>query len=144
MTIDTGDAAPIKQPLGRMLFAARQEVAEQLRKMQSQGVIQPSTSPWSSPVVLVRKKDGSLRFCIDYRGLNAVTKTVYCYGLISWANQIFHNSGSRHRLLAGGNAFQLKGKDCVRYSPGTYEFNVMPFSLPAVFQRLNATCFDGS
>ena len=56
-------------------IAAREEVANQLRKMQSQGIIQPSTSSRASPVVLVRKKDGSLRFCIDYRALNSVTKT---------------------------------------------------------------------
>ena len=50
-------------------------MARQLQQMQEMNVIQPSTSPWSSPVVLVRKKDGSLRFCIDYRHLNSLTKS---------------------------------------------------------------------
>ena len=50
------------------------EVARQLDHMQAAGVIQPSAIPWSSPVVMVRKKDGTHRFCIDYRQLNAVTK----------------------------------------------------------------------
>ena len=57
-----------------MPFAVRQEVAQQLHKMQESGVVQPSSSLWSSPVVLVRKKDGTHRFYIDYRKLNAVTK----------------------------------------------------------------------
>ena len=61
MEIDTGDEEPKSQPAHRMPFAARQEVARQLRRMQDGGVIQPSSSPWASPVVLVRK-DGSLRF----------------------------------------------------------------------------------
>ena len=48
-------------------------MAKQFEEMQRNGVIEPSKLPWASPVVLVRKRDGSLRFCVDYRGLNAVT-----------------------------------------------------------------------
>ena len=57
-----------------MPFVVKQEVAKQLKQMQKVGVVQPSCSPWSSPVVMVRKRDGSNRFWVDYRGLNAVTK----------------------------------------------------------------------
>lgn len=74
MVINTGDTTPKKQPTRRMPFAARSEIARQLKEMQSNGVIQPWKSPWLSPVVLVQKKDGTLRFCVDYCGLNAATK----------------------------------------------------------------------
>ena len=74
MEIDTGHAQPVRQRLRRMPFAVRREVSKQLRAMQSSGVIQPSDSPWSSPVVMVRKKDGSHRFCVDYRELNSLTR----------------------------------------------------------------------
>ena len=57
-----------------MLFAVRQEVQHQIKKMESIGVVQLSSSPWASPIVLVRKKDETLRFCVDYQGLNSVTK----------------------------------------------------------------------
>lgn len=73
MEIHTKDAAPKKEPAGRMPFAMHQEVVHQLRGMQWTGVIQPSSSPWASPVVMVHKKDETHRFCIDYCGLNAVT-----------------------------------------------------------------------
>ena len=74
MEIHTGDATPRRVPARRMPLAVRQEVSRQLKKMQEDGVIQPSSSPWASPIVMVRKKDGSFRFCIDYRQLNEVTK----------------------------------------------------------------------
>ena len=72
--VDVGDATPIKQPARRVPLKQREEVNELLEEMRSQGVIEPSQSPWSSPVVLVQKKDGSKRFCVDYRKLNEVTK----------------------------------------------------------------------
>ena len=52
----------------------REVIREHITKMLKEGVIQESNSPWSSPVVLVRKKDGTTRFAIDYRKLNEITK----------------------------------------------------------------------
>ena len=73
-TINTGNHSPIRQQLRRMPFALRQDVDRLVGEMLNQGVIEPSSSPWASPVVLVRKKDRGTRFCVDYRRLNHVTK----------------------------------------------------------------------
>ena len=59
-------AQPKQVPPCRTPLAARQEIATQLKRMQDQGIIQPSCNSWASPVVLVRKKDGTMRFCIVY------------------------------------------------------------------------------
>ena len=76
--IDTGEHPPIKQQPYRTPAVRREKVSEMIDAMEKQGVVQPSVSPWASPVVLVPKKDGSLRFCVDYRRLNSVTrKDVY-------------------------------------------------------------------
>ena len=75
MEIETGGVYPKRQPARRLPFTLHQEVARQLREMQTKGVIQRSKSPWTSPVVLVKKKDGTHRFCVDYRQLNSITKT---------------------------------------------------------------------
>ncbi|GFT05968.1 hypothetical protein TNCV_3927031 [Trichonephila clavipes] len=72
--IDTADHPPIKQHPRRLPFAKQEEVETLLREMQENDIIEPSSSPWASPIVLVRKKDGSTRFCVDYRKLNDVTK----------------------------------------------------------------------
>jgi hypothetical protein len=76
--IDTGDARPIKKNPYRIPHALKPVVREQIEEMLDKGIIEPSTSPWSSSIVLVQKKtkDESIKYrlCIDYRALNAVTK----------------------------------------------------------------------
>lgn len=72
--IDVGEAIPVKQRPRRLPIKQREEANKLIEEMRSQGVIKPSQSPWTSPIVLVKKKDGSKRFCVDYRRLNKVTK----------------------------------------------------------------------
>ena len=71
--IDTGDAPPVRQRLRRTPLGFEKEEKQHLNKLLECGVIQPSQSEWASPPVLVRKKDRSVRWCIDYRRLNNVT-----------------------------------------------------------------------
>ena len=72
--IDTGDAAPIKQLPRRLPHALKQVVDSQVKEMLETEVIETSNSPWASLIVLVKKRDGSWRFCIDFRKLNDVTR----------------------------------------------------------------------
>jgi hypothetical protein len=71
--IDTGNTHPIRQPHRRLLMAQQEVCDREIKSMLDKGVIERGQSPWASPVVLVKKKDGSVRFCVDYRKLNAVT-----------------------------------------------------------------------
>ncbi|GFW16113.1 retrovirus-related Pol polyprotein from transposon 412 [Trichonephila clavipes] len=72
--IDTGEHPPIKQHPRRLPFAKQEEVQKLIKDMKNNDVIEPSSSPWASPIVLVRKKDGSTTFRVDYRWLNDITK----------------------------------------------------------------------
>ncbi|KAL7827668.1 hypothetical protein SRHO_G00333860 [Serrasalmus rhombeus] len=72
--IDTGSTAPIRLRAHRLPIAKQQAAEQKLKEMAESGVIEPSNSPWAAPVVLVKKKDGSWRFCVDYRRLNAATE----------------------------------------------------------------------
>ena len=81
--IETGDAKPIRQRGRRAPLGFEGEERNHLDSMLTNGVIQPSSSEWASPPVLVRKKDGSVRWCVDYRALNNVTlKDAYPLPLI--------------------------------------------------------------
>ena len=71
--IVTGDNHPLRQRPYRQPFSLRQEAEHQVQSMLENDIIKPSSSPWSSPVLLVPKKDGSFRFCIDFHRLNDVT-----------------------------------------------------------------------
>ena len=71
--IHTGEARPVRQDARWLPWSKREETDEQVEKMLNAGVIEPLGSPWMSPVVLVKKKDGTTRFCVDYRQLNNVT-----------------------------------------------------------------------
>lgn len=72
--VHTGDAKPIYSLPYRVSVAERKLISEHVEKMIAEKIIRPSFSSWSSPVLLVRKKSGEVRFCIDYRRLNAVTE----------------------------------------------------------------------
>ena len=68
--IKTGDAAPVKQPPRRVPLAYADKEKEAIEDLKAKGVIRESVSPWASPIVLVSKKDGGVRPCIDYRKVN--------------------------------------------------------------------------
>ncbi|GBN53349.1 hypothetical protein AVEN_221598-1 [Araneus ventricosus] len=71
--INTGDHPPIKQ-YPRRLPLTRKEADHLLKEMVGNGIIEELSGPWVSPIVLVKKKDGSTRFCVDYKKLNEIIK----------------------------------------------------------------------
>ena len=73
--IDTGDVRLLRQPVRRLPYGEmRTAVESEIEKLVGADIARPSASPWASPVVMVRKKDGGWRMCVDYRRLNTVTK----------------------------------------------------------------------
>ena len=145
-SIDTTGSHPVRQRARRVPPIQREEMRQLLRDMLKRDVIQPSASPWASPVVLVRKRDGSLRFCIDYRKLNAVTRKD-AYPLPRIDDTLETLAGSRWfttlDLLSGYWQVEVAEEDREKTAfctqEGLFEFKVMPFGLcnaPATFQRL--------
>jgi hypothetical protein len=144
--IDTSDATPIMGPTYRMSPKELDCLKSQLEDLVDKKMIRPSASAWSSPVLFVRKKDGTLRMCVDYRALNAVTKR-NSYPLPR-LDESFDMLGratifTKIDLKSGYWQVRVEPKDIhktafnTRY--GQYEFLVMPFGLknaPSAFQAL--------
>ena len=108
--IDTGDQRPIKQQPRRLPFSKLETAQNAIKEMHEQGVIEPSISPWCSPIVFVKKKDGTQRFCVDYRKLNGITKKYYQTSgtlvafLDSRGTEDYANARSRYRTNYGMEA----------------------------------------
>ncbi|XP_078250227.1 uncharacterized protein LOC144589461 [Pogona vitticeps] len=144
--IHTGDAPPQAVSPYRVTGPYRDKVRKELDEMLRENIIVPSSSPWSSPIVLVDKPDGSIRFCVDYRKLNRVT-TPDAYPMPRLDNLIETIGGCRFisslDLVKGYWQLRIDPRDQEKTafcSPfGLYEFQVLSFGLrnaPATFQRL--------
>ena len=78
-SIDTGNTKPVKTFPRRLPYALRAELEEEMTKLMDMGCIKPSNSSYASPLVLVRKKNGGLRVCVDYRNVNKDTTRQVSY-----------------------------------------------------------------
>ena len=87
--IDTNGHAAIKQLPRRTPFALRKQMDKMIDKMLERGEVQHLHSPWASPVVLLAKTDGKLRYCVDYRHLNSITKWILSHFLESMIHWIY-------------------------------------------------------
>ena len=148
--INLTNSTPFKERHRRIPPAQYDEVRNLIREMLDAGAIRESHSPWASPVVLVRKKDGSLRFCIDYRKLNERTvRDAYALPRIEETLDALHGAQwfSSLDLKAGYWQVEMREEDKAKTAfttpLGFYEANRMPFGLtnaPATFQRLMERC----
>ena len=148
MKIDTQGCAPISLKPYRVPFNKRKVINDQIDNMLEAKVIRPSRSPWSFPVVIVSKKDGGDRCCIDFRRLNAQTKrNSYPLGNIDDILSALGRSKVYSSLDLKSGYWQIpldpadKEKTAFTTFRGLYEWNVMPFGLcnaPSIFSELMA------
>ena len=148
-TIDTGDNKPFKIPYRRLPLKKKTICEEEIEEQLKLDVIVPSTSPWSSPVHMTTKKDGTIRFCIDYRKLNGMTKknsyplprideTLDSLG----GNQFFSTLDLKSGYWQVGMHPDDMEKTAFSSHMGLFQYKVMPFGLcnaPATFECMMET-----
>lgn len=153
-TIDTGQSKPIRQYPYRIPLARRLAAEAEIKDMAERGLIEHSTSPWSSPIIMVSKPDGTIRFCCDFRKLNDCTikdsqplpridDTLDALSGSAWFSTLDLKSGFWQVGVAKKDrpktAFSIQGS-------GLWQFTVMPFGLcnaPATFERLMERVLSG-
>ena len=152
-SINTGTHNPIKQRPRKHPLGQRNEIKRQVSELLDKGLIEPTDSPWAANIVLVRKKDGTQRFCVDYRQLNAATikdayplpridETLDALSGAQWFSTLDLASG----YWQVGLDHDAKQKSAFIADYGLYAWNVMPFGLsnaPATFERLMDKVLSG-
>jgi hypothetical protein len=136
----------VKQPPRRVPIALAKEERDAIMNLQERGIIRPSTSPWSSSLVLARKKNGKIKICVDYRRVNNLTvKDAFplpriqdCLDSVADAHMF-----STLDLTSGYHQMKVKEEDIPKMAfvtkYGHFEYTTMPFGLtnaPGTFQRL--------
>ena len=151
--INIGDSSPVRQPMRRVPHEHIPVHKAEIDKLQKAEAVVSSTSSFASPTILVKKKDGSMRLCIDYRKLNTVTKKdAHPFPRIE---DIFYTiTGSKFfcilDLAKGYHQVDVhpddREKTAFSTPFGLFNYNVMPFALataPATFMRLMNIVFSG-
>ncbi|GJZ82542.1 reverse transcriptase domain-containing protein [Tanacetum coccineum] len=141
---------PVQKAPYRLAPSEMQELLGQLQELLSNGLIRPSSSPWGAPILFVKKKDGSMRMCINYKELNKMTiKNRYPLPRIDDLFDQLHGTKyfSKIDLRSGYQQLTVREEDIPKTAfrtRGPYEFLVMPFGLtnaPAIFMDLmNRVC----
>jgi transposase len=137
LAIDTGDAKPVAIPPYKKSIMEREYIKQRVKELLEAGVIRQSKSPWQAPILLVKKKDSpDLRMCVDYRGLNKVTKVEkWPMPQVSDIFEILHKAKwfSRLDIQHGYYQFDIKDSDIEKTAFSTtdakYEFTRVPFGL---------------
>ena len=152
--INTNGASPVKTSPRRIPYTLRNELEEELDKLLESGCIEPSKSPYSSALVLVRKKGGGLRVCVDYRALNKDTIPGFPIPrideLVDMVGRCKATVFTALDLMRGYHQVKMSDDDKEKTAficpDGLYQYRRMPFGLrnaPATFQRLMASLFVG-